>query len=74
MKTSRVQVSSLLDINKYACDELISYTVIKTGFTEYDCTRLSGHACYGGGWCPLRYTKPEFTPKMSSDGTHWRFY
>ena len=56
-----------------ACDCLIEVTEVKCGNVEYRCDRLSSHTCYGLGWCPLRNTEPQFTPRLRKDGTP-KFY
>jgi hypothetical protein len=73
MKTNYQFIGPIRDIREFACDNLYFTYHIKTGEGGYDCQRLSGHYCYGTGWCPLRYTSGEFTPKVGSSGS-WRFY
>ena len=75
MNTNYTFIGKLRPIEQFACEELTQSRYVKNSPAfAYDCARLSGHRCYGEGWCPLRFTESYYTPKPSASGKGFAFY
>lgn len=67
MKTVTTRVKCpLLSVERFACDNLMLETVVKSGESYYSCDRPSQIYCDDRGWCPLRYHDLWRTPEARS--------